>query len=34
MNASLTFSLPPFDIASAPLTYVAVHTARLATKVE
>jgi hypothetical protein len=27
-------SLPPFDIASAPLTYVAAHTARLATKVE
>jgi hypothetical protein len=27
-------SLPPFDIASAPLTYVAAHTAHLATKVE
>jgi hypothetical protein len=26
--------LPQFDIASAPLTYVAAHTARLATKVE
>jgi hypothetical protein len=34
MNASLTFSLLTFDIASAPLTYVAAHTVRLATKVE